>query len=78
MGAARAEAPGVITLIWGGVLGQATVWDPLRARRHGTVLVGFWDIIWVAFTLINHMVTVVDTYHLPGRPTLPTRHRTLR
>lgn len=32
VGAARAEAPGVIALIWGRVLRQATVWDPLRAR----------------------------------------------
>lgn len=77
MGAARAEAPGVIVLILERVLSQATVWGPLRAWWHGTVLVAFWDIIWVTFTLINHMVTVVDTYHLPGCSPLPTCHRTL-
>lgn len=77
MGAAGPGAPGAGILMVEGVLSETTVWAPLRARRCGTVLVSFWDVIWVTLTLINHVVTVVDTYHLPGRPALPTRHGAL-
>lgn len=73
VGAAGADAPGAIILILERVLSEATIRGPLRAWWHGTVLVGFRDMIWVTLALINHMVAVVDTDHLPGRPTLPTR-----
>lgn len=77
VGAARADAPGAITLVLERVLSEATVWGPLRAWWHGTVLVSFWDIIRVTLDLIDHVVTVVDTDHLPGGPPLPTRHGAL-
>lgn len=74
VGAARATAPGTIILVLERMLSEASVWRPPRARGHGTLLVSFWDIVWVALTRVDHVVTVIDTHHLPSRPTLSTRH----
>lgn len=77
VGAARAAAPGTIILVLERMLSEASVWRPPRAWGHGTLLVSFWDIVWVALTRVDHVVTIIDTHHLPSRPTLSARHGAL-
>lgn len=50
----------------------------LLARRHGAILLRCRDVLSIALTPVNHLVTVIDADDLPGHLALPTGYRALR
>lgn len=61
-----------------GVDGPAIIVAVRMTRRHGAVLLGGREVIWVALTPVHQLVTVIDADHLSRCLTLTTSHRALR
>lgn len=61
-----------------GVDGPAIIVAVRMTRRHGAVLLGGREVIWVTLAPVHQLVTVIDADHLSRCLTLTTSHRALR
>lgn len=57
-----------------GVDGPAIIVAVWMTRRHGAVLLGGREVIWVALAPVHQLVTVIDADHLSRCLTLTTSH----
>lgn len=60
----RVDGPAVVVAVW-------------MTRRHGAVLLGGREVVWIALTPVHQLVTVIDADHLSRCLTLTTSHRAL-
>lgn len=58
----RVDGPAVVVAVW-------------MTRRHGAVLLGGREVVWIALTPVHQLVTVIDADHLSRCLTLTTSHR---
>lgn len=61
----RGDGPAVVMAVW-------------MTRRHGALLLGGREVVWVTLAPVHQLVTVIDADHLSRRLTLTTSHRALR
>lgn len=61
----RVDGPAIVMVVW-------------MTRRHGAVLLGGREVVWVTLAPIHQLVTVIDADHLSRCLTLTTSHRALR